>query len=184
MPRMSSQQHLLQRAITFAARAHHGHFRKDEATPYVAHPIRVMTLVRQLGCDDDEVLAAAVLHDTIEDTRTDFEDLAEEFSPRVAQLVSVLSKDARLPEEEREKEYFERLRNGPIEALLCKVGDALDNLSDSRDRTLHERRRLLTRSEELLKSLSPQFSALWPQARDALQAAIDQSRQSIVTATA
>lgn len=176
---MSVNDPILPRAISFAARAHQGHFRKDGATPYVAHPLRVMTLVRQFGCDDPEVLAAAVLHDTIEDTRTDFEDLAEEFSPRVAQLVAMLSKDARLPEAQREREYFDRLGSGPPEALLCKLCDMLDNLRESQGHSIHARRRYLTRADEVLKALTPEFSVTWPSAREALQGAVDEVRAAL-----
>lgn len=176
---MSDDQQLLPRAISFAARAHQGHFRKDNATPYFAHPVRVMALVRHFGCDDPEVLAAAVLHDTIEDTRTDFEDLAEEFSPRVAELVSLLSKDARLPEPAREREYFQRLRAGPAEALLCKLCDTLDNLRESEGHTLHARRRYLARADEVLQALGPEFLVMWPAARDELQQEVDRMRAQV-----
>ncbi|OYV87741.1 MAG: hypothetical protein B7Z73_09670, partial [Planctomycetia bacterium 21-64-5] len=89
-------------AISFAARAHEGQFRKDGETPYIAHPLRVMTVASQLfGVSDLEALMAAVLHDTIEDTRTDHDDLSEQFGTRVADYVAALTKDKRLPEETR-----------------------------------------------------------------------------------
>src|SRR5229473_1601342 len=85
-------------AVAFAARAHHGQFRKDRATPYVSHTFRVCLIARDLfGVDDPRVLAAAVLHDTVEDTTTDHDDLSERFGPEVAAWVASLSKDKRLP---------------------------------------------------------------------------------------
>src|SRR5690349_24720355 len=94
-------------AVSFAARAHRGHTRKDGQTPYAAHPFRVCLIVRHVfGINDPEVLTAALLHDTIEDTATDYDDLAERFGPRVAGWVAALSKDTRVPDEEREREYM------------------------------------------------------------------------------
>ena len=85
-------------AAAFAARCHQGHFRKDGVTPYISHPFRVCLIVRDLfGVDDPNVLMAALLHDTIEDTTTDFDDVAEEFGPDVAAWTGALSKDSRLP---------------------------------------------------------------------------------------
>jgi guanosine-3',5'-bis(diphosphate) 3'-pyrophosphohydrolase len=69
---------LLAEAISFAARAHRHQIRKDGLTPYVAHPFRACMTVRDVfGIEDPVVLAATVLHDTIEDTTTDYDDLAE-----------------------------------------------------------------------------------------------------------
>src|SRR3990172_7343510 len=123
---------LVLRAISFAARAHEGHRRKDGATPYAAHPCRVLTILGLVfGVDDPEVLAAAVLHDTLEDTRTDWDDLAEQFSPRVAGIVAALSKDKRLAEPDREAEYLAAIRGSGVEVQLCKLADTLDNLIES-----------------------------------------------------
>ena len=89
-------------AIAFAARAHHGQLRKDGKTPYASHPFRVCLIVRDIfAIDDPYVLAAAVLHDTIEDTTTDFDDLEKHFGREVAEWVAALSKDKRRHERER-----------------------------------------------------------------------------------
>jgi len=124
---------LLQRAISFAARAHHGQFRNDGRTPYVAHAFRVAaTLEHHFGVRDESVLAAAVLHDVIEDTTTDYDELHEHFGPEVAGLVAHLSKDPRLPEPQREKLFAESLAKAPWQARLIKLADSYDNLLDSR----------------------------------------------------
>jgi guanosine-3',5'-bis(diphosphate) 3'-pyrophosphohydrolase len=123
---------LLQRAAVFAAERHDGQMRKDKVTPYIVHPRGVMEILRrELGVTDPEVLAAGLLHDTIEDTRTDYDDLRERFGDRVADLVAALTKDKRLPEERREDEYFAQLAKAPLEAKLCKVADTVYNLRDS-----------------------------------------------------
>jgi diadenosine tetraphosphate (Ap4A) HIT family hydrolase len=122
---------LFQRACAFAARAHDGHRRKDGRTPYISHPFRVAMIVRDVfGCTDQETLAAAVLHDTLEDTRTDFDDLAEAFGVGVASLVVSLSKDKRIPEPERERAYDEGLSRADWRARLIKLADVLDNKDD------------------------------------------------------
>ena len=72
-------------AVAFAARAHRHHLRKDGRTPYASHVFRVCLVLRHVfGVEDPDALAAALLHDTIEDTTTDFDDLKEHFGGRVA----------------------------------------------------------------------------------------------------
>ena len=119
-------------AEAFATRKHAGQFRRDGVTPYVEHPKGVMRIVRdEFGETDPEVLAAALLHDTIEDTTTDYDDLERRFGKRVATWVAVLTKDKRLPDARREREYFAGLKKGPLQAKLCKIADSLHNVRDS-----------------------------------------------------
>src|SRR5713226_9468833 len=97
-------------AIAFASRAHQGQLRKDQRTPYASHVFRVCLIVRQVfGVEDAAVLTAAVLHDTVEDTTTDFDDLEKQFGAEIAGWVAALSKDKRLPDAEREKAYVTQL---------------------------------------------------------------------------
>jgi len=122
---------LWQSAISFAVRAHEGQYRKDKATPYAAHPLRVAMTVRTVfGCDDEVALASACLHDVIEDCGVDYDELAEHFGERVAANVAALSKDMRLPEPEREPAYDEGLRRADWRACLIKLGDTYDNFCD------------------------------------------------------
>lgn len=168
----------LAEAISFAARAHQGHLRKDGRTPYVAHPMRVMTiLATEFGVEDRETLAAAVLHDTIEDTRTDHDDLSERFGRRVADWVAALSKDTRLPEDERELEYLAALVRAPIEVKLCKLGDIYDNLSDSATLEAKGRQRQLDRARAVLAAFRPDFPARWRSVLEALEERIAEAEQ-------
>ena len=122
---------LWRRAAAFAARAHRVHARRDGRTPYVAHLVRVaLSLPVVFGCDDPEALAIALLHDTIEDTTTDYEDLHEAFGAIVADGVAALTKDAALPEADREEHAQARLLAGDWRARLVRLGDQLDNLQD------------------------------------------------------
>lgn len=119
-------------AVAFAARAHRGQVRKDRETPYASHVFRVCLVVRHVfGIDDPHVLMAAALHDTVEDTTTDFDDLQEHFGAEVAGWVAALSKDKRLPEAEREAAYVEGLRNACWQVKVCKLADVFDNLMDA-----------------------------------------------------
>ena len=140
---------LVARADRMAAWKHNGQFRKDGRTPYVEHPRGVMRIVRdEFGVDDPRTLAAALLHDTIEDTTTDFDELAEEFGEEVAAWVALLTKDKRLPEERREREYFDGLRKAPVQAQLVKIGDTLHNL---RDADKSKRAKAETKAKKLLE---------------------------------
>jgi len=122
---------LWQQAVSFALRAHAGQTRNDTITPYAAHVVRVALTVRDLfGCDDRIALAAALLHDTIEDTPTDYDDLAERFGVEVADTVAALTKDMRHPEPEREIAYDQALAAAGWRAALVKLADTYDNLCD------------------------------------------------------
>lgn len=121
-----------QRAASFAARAHEHQRRKDGATPYFSHCARVaLTVSTVFGCDDEAVIAAALLHDTIEDTTVDFDDIAHDFGPVVARCVAALTKNMILPEPAREKDYDRRLRDADWRARLIKLADAYDNFTDA-----------------------------------------------------
>lgn len=119
-------------AVSFALRAHAGQMRRDGKTPYAAHVVRVMMTVREtFGCEDPVALAAAVLHDTIEDTPTDYDDVASAFGDEVAGIVAAMTKNMLLPEAQREPDYDARLRAGDWRARLIKLADVLDNASDN-----------------------------------------------------
>jgi len=123
---------LWQGACSFAARAHRDHIRKDNKTPYIAHPFRVALTVRDIfGENDPETLAAAVLHDTLEDTRTDYDELLEAFGAVVADTVAAVSKDTRLPEKLREASYDQQIGRAGWRARLIKLADVYDNMAET-----------------------------------------------------
>ena len=90
-------------ALRFAAEKHRSQRRKDsESTPYINHPIAVAELLARVGkVDNLELLQAAILHDTIEDTETTAQELDERFGERVRRLVEEVTDDKRLPKAER-----------------------------------------------------------------------------------
>lgn len=129
-----------QQAASFAARAHAGQLRKDGRTPYIAHPVRVALTVRHVfGVDDETALVAALLHDVIEDTKTNYDDLAQAFGHEAADAVAALTKDARLPEAEREAAYDRQLAAASWQARLVKLADVYDNFCDTPDAAKQKR---------------------------------------------
>ncbi len=151
---------LVLRAVSFAARRHGRQMRKDRETPYIAHPMRVMFILSHVfGVEDAEVLAAGVLHDTIEDTTTDYDDVRKEFGDRVAMIVGALSKDKRLQEDRREADYFAALAKAPVEVKLCKLADTLDNMIDSG--SLKDPSKTMAKAQHVINIFTPGFPEKW-----------------------
>ena len=125
---------LLDKAIEFAAHAHSGQVRKGTSTPYILHPLEAAAICATVT-DDLEVLAAAVLHDVVEDTDATVGQIGAEFGPRVAALVAGESEDKReeMPAEAtwrtRKEETVEHLKaaGDPAVKLIC-LGDKLSNM--------------------------------------------------------
>jgi guanosine-3',5'-bis(diphosphate) 3'-pyrophosphohydrolase len=158
---------LLFEAVSFAARAHRHQVRKDRETPYAAHPFRVCLVARHVfGVEDPRVLTAAVLHDTIEDTTTDYDDLLERFGPDVAGWVAALTKDMRMEEGPREAEYLRALAAGGWPVAVCKLADIYDNLADVRCLTPASQARAVRRATAYLDALRPNLP---PEARRAFE---------------
>jgi guanosine-3',5'-bis(diphosphate) 3'-pyrophosphohydrolase len=141
-------------AVAFAARAHHGQVRKDRATPYVSHVFRVCLVVRDLfGFDDPRMLITALLHDTIEDTTTDFDDIEARYGAEIAGWVAYLTKDKRLPESERERVYLGRLKEAPWQVQVCKLADIFDNLMDVQNLPADRHAHALQRADQYFAEL-------------------------------
>lgn len=122
----------LRNVARFAAVAHKGQTRKDvRKTPYISHPYRVANILRTVGhVHDEEVLAAAILHDTIEDTHVSHADLVKEFGQSVADMVAECSDDKDLHKDERKRLQVEHAPHKSAGAALVKVGDKIANLAD------------------------------------------------------
>ena len=123
-------QHLM-KAASYAARKHNEQKRADGVTPYFAHVARVTLITRHLfNVTDQDVLTATLLHDVIEDTNTDHDEIAEIFGARVAKYVILLTKNKMLSKKLREMDYEQKLRRAPEPVQIAKLADAFDNLSD------------------------------------------------------
>ena len=127
---------LLLKALSFAAHKHRDQRRKDaEASPYINHPIALaQVLTGEGGVSDIEVLAAALLHDTIEDTDTSFEELEGEFGGRIAGMVAEVTDDKTLEKAERKRLQIEHAAGISAGAKLVKLADKICNLRDVADR--------------------------------------------------
>ncbi len=123
---------LLIRAIEFAARKHRLQRRKDrDASPYINHPIALMSvLCVEAGVLDACILAAAALHDTVEDTETTLTELDAEFGPQIARIVAEMTDDKALPKAERKRLQIERAAHKSREAAFVKLADKICNQRD------------------------------------------------------
>jgi guanosine-3',5'-bis(diphosphate) 3'-pyrophosphohydrolase len=143
-------------AAAFAARAHQHQTRKDGRTPYVSHVFRVCLIVRHtFGFEDPRMLAAALLHDTIEDTATDCDDLIDRFGSEVAEWVAALTKDMRLPHDEREAAYVKAISEADWQVKVLKLADIFDNLGDSHALSPTSRRKTVSKCHFYLDAIRP-----------------------------
>ena len=119
-------------ALLFAAQKHRNQRRKDaEASPYINHPIALAHLLASVGAVDDlDVLRAAILHDTVEDTETTEAELRERFGPVVAGIVMEVTDDKSLPKERRKALQVEHAPHKSAGAALVKLADKTCNLQD------------------------------------------------------
>lgn len=117
------------KAIEFAAKAHSGQYRKGTKIPYIVHPLGVGRTLIECGCPD-EVVAAGILHDTVEDTHTTLADIEREFGKKVAELVKGASEPDKSDTWENRKEHtIEFLKTAPVEMLMVSCADKLDNIT-------------------------------------------------------
>ena len=123
---------LILKAAHIAAEKHRDQRRKDiHASPYIIHPISVALAISQIGgVDDPEILAAALLHDTLEDTETTPEELEAEFGKKVCEYVLDVSDDKTLPKDERKRRQIEHAKQISKGAALIKLGDKISNVTD------------------------------------------------------
>ena len=133
MPNNPLDTSLLDRAIVFAVKAHAGTERRGKGFPYIVHPMEAMEIVSTIT-PDQELLAAAVLHDTVEDTDVTEEQIRKEFGDRVASIVASESDtfEEGVKEEDswhaRKQAAIERLASASMDAKIVALGDKLSNM--------------------------------------------------------
>jgi guanosine-3',5'-bis(diphosphate) 3'-pyrophosphohydrolase len=119
------------KAAAFAAEKHRNGRRKDEeASPYINHPIQLAYILVQADVEDPVVLAAALLHDTIEDTNTTQDELEIVFGYEIANIVAECSDDKRLSKLERKQAQIDHAAGISRKAKLVKIADKIANVSD------------------------------------------------------
>ena len=128
---------LYTKCVNFATLKHSTQRRKDSAkTPYINHPIGVANiLANEANVTDLEVLMAALLHDTVEDTECTFEEIQDNFGENVMKIVEEVTDDKNLPKMERKRLQIEHAKTASPKAKLVKLADKLYNLRDLQKET-------------------------------------------------
>ena len=136
---MNNLAKLLQ-AAAFAAKKHHGQHRKGaNAEPYIVHPLGVANLLTSVGkVTDYDILIAAVLHDTIEDTGTTKEEITELFGATVCGYVLEVTDDKSLPKAERKLKQIEHAPHLSEGAKHVKLADKISNITDVMNNPPHD----------------------------------------------
>ena len=173
---------LILKAAQFAAKKHRDQRRKDKhASPYIIHPISVALEISQIGgVDDPEILAAALLHDTLEDTDTKPEELEAKFGKKVCEYVLDVTDDKTLPKDERKRRQIEHAKQISKGATLIKLGDKISNVTDvinnpPEDWDINRRKEYLDWAEKVIDNcpkvndrMEDKFQEIIKQGREAL----------------
>lgn len=131
MPEQGNETSFILNAARFAAGKHKSQKRKDGQTPYINHPLEVADILARVArVSDPEILAAALLHDTIEDTGTTAEELRTVFGERVVSLVQECTDDKSLPKADRKRLQVEHAPHKSDDAKLIKIADKISNMRD------------------------------------------------------
>ncbi|MCA1625218.1 MAG: HD domain-containing protein [Acidobacteria bacterium] len=130
----------LAQAISFAAKKHKTQKRKGaDEEPYINHPLEVLNLLTNVGnIEDYEILIAAVLHDTIEDTQTTKEEITKLFGENVCEMVLELTDDKSLPKAERKQLQIEHAPHISKGAKQIKLCDKISNIRDITENPPHD----------------------------------------------
>lgn len=158
---------LLLKAMRFSAEKHNDQRRRDsKASPYINHPIQVAETLWSLGgVRDEALLAAAILHDTIEDTDATPAEIKREFGEEILSLVLEVTDDKSLPKEVRKQLQIETAAKKSPRAKLLKLADKLCNIHDlihspPSNWSLKRKQEYLLWSEKVVKGLRGSNQAL------------------------
>ena len=123
---------LIFKALSFAAKKHTNQRRKDSsATPYINHPIDVAYILWEIGkVRDLDIITAAILHDTLEDTDATAEDLEAEFGVKIRKIVEEVSDDKNLPHDIRKQYQIDHTDSLSFSARNIKLADKICNIED------------------------------------------------------
>lgn len=165
---MSSIKHpVVEKALVFATNAHEGQLRKYTCEPYINHPIAVSTLVANI-IDDPDMLAAALLHDTVEDTDITHEDIQREFGSSIANLVENLT-DISKPEDgnraTRKALDLAHIATASPQAKTIKLADLIDNSRSITDHDPKFAQVYMKEKQALLDALKEGDAKLYQQAK-------------------
>lgn len=158
---------ILEEALRFATQAHNGQVRKYTGEPYIVHPIAVADMVRSVDLDD-EVIAAALLHDVVEDCDVAIEEISERFGARVAQFVNEVTNRSTPGDGNRKaRTALDRAHvwKASPEAKSIRLADMIDNTRSIIPRDPSFARVYLKEIELALPGLSEGDPSLWSRVR-------------------
>ncbi|MEH7503952.1 HD domain-containing protein [Neobacillus drentensis] len=119
---------IVEKALQVASKSHRKQCRKNTDIPYITHPVTVGMMLMKAGYDED-IIAAGILHDTVEDTDLTLNDIEREFGPRIARIVEGCSEPNKsLPWKERKEHTIEFLKTAPEEIRVVACADKLHNI--------------------------------------------------------
>jgi len=121
---------MIESAIIFASKAHEGQVRKVSQVPFILHPLAVGCLLADAG-ESEEVIAAGILHDTVEDTQVSLKQIEDHFGEKVASLVAACSEDKSKSWEERKQDTMKDLERVSEEVCVIVCADKIHNLKVS-----------------------------------------------------
>jgi len=127
----------------YAIKQHKGQYRKNNKTPYWHHLRDVVKNLEMMGIKDESILCAGWLHDSIEDTSFDYDDVSKLFGKKIAQIVSDLTKETRLPKNQQEKNYLKQLSTSSWQSKVVKFADILANVSDLKNSELTQKQKII-----------------------------------------
>lgn len=116
------------RTIDFAIRKHNGQIRSGTDFPYIIHPVDVALILCEHGETSHRLIAAAVLHDTLEDTTATYDELEARFGELVAKLVLEVTDDQSLTKKEQREALLRKIPNMSADACLLKMADGISNV--------------------------------------------------------
>ena len=148
----------MEEIIIFARMKHEGQVRKIAKVPYINHPMNVAKTLENLN-EREDLIKAAYLHDTIEDTETTFEEIKEKFGKRIADLVQELTSDKNKIKRIGKVEYLsKKINKMSNDALTIKLADRLDNVKDLSKDNLKFSEKYAKQTDEILKKIKRELN--------------------------
>ncbi|MHA1797348.1 MAG: HD domain-containing protein [Candidatus Helarchaeota archaeon] len=143
----------MEKVIQFARKKHQGQFRKNHDIPYIAHPIGVANILKNLNVEDD-LIKVAYLHDVLEDTEASYEEIKTNFGERIANLVLELTNDpVEISKLGKTRYLINKINKMSSDALTIKLADRLNNVEDIEETDAKFRKYYVKQTHEILEHL-------------------------------
>jgi len=162
---------MIKKAEEFATKKHEGQIRKD-GRPYIVHPKAVAELVKTYGGDAEQI-STGWLHDTLEDTKTTYEELVQEFNQIIADYVHYLTNPKDLDKSKKSEFIIKKLNTMPLDVVMIKLCDRLDNVSDFKTADPNFVRSYKQETQKVLDGLDRNFTSQQQKIIAQIQSTID-----------